>query len=183
MSLPRKSAPETIADELAKPSEPVNRGLRQLADTGWRLAIRLAYRLLLLWWRLRQPRHEGALVALWHEGAVLLIRSSYRRCWSLPGGGIGKDEMPRCAALRELDEELGLVLPANALRFAVAWQMYWEHRHDRTIIFEAELLDAPRLQPDNREIVAATFVTPAAAMGLDLAPPLRAYLAQKDACS
>jgi ADP-ribose pyrophosphatase YjhB (NUDIX family) len=180
MSLPRKSAPETNGDELAKPPWPVNRALRRTADAGWRLAIYLAYRLLLLWWRVRRPRHEGALVALWHAGAILLIRSSYRRSWSLPGGGVGKDEMPRSAALRELDEELGVVLPESALRFVAAQCIFWEYRHDRTLIFEAELREAPRLRPDNREIIAAIFQTPAAAMALDLTPPLRAYLAAKD---
>jgi len=152
-----------------------------MVDAGWRFAIRLAYRLLLLWWRLRRPHHEGALVALWHAGTLLLIRSSYRRRWSLPGGGIGKDEMPRHAALRELYEELGLALPAGALRFVGAQQIFWEHRHDRTLIFEGQLPEAPRLRPDNREIVAAAFLTPAAALALDLTPQLRAYLRGKDA--
>ena len=35
-----------------------------------------------------KPRTHGALVALWHQGQVLLVAASYRRELSLPGGWI-----------------------------------------------------------------------------------------------
>ncbi len=142
-----------------------------------RLAIRIAFRLLLLWWHLRRPRHDGALVALWHDGRVLLVRSSYRRQWSLPGGSIRRDEMPRDAARRELGEELGLAAPA--LRFAGVEAHLWEHRWDRTILFEAMLAAAPRPRPDNREVLEAIFLPPAQAMALELTPQVRAYLTRR----
>jgi ADP-ribose pyrophosphatase YjhB (NUDIX family) len=42
------------------------------------------------------------------DGAILLIRHSYRRRWGLPGGLLARGEAPEDAARRECVEEVGL---------------------------------------------------------------------------
>jgi 8-oxo-dGTP pyrophosphatase MutT (NUDIX family) len=42
------------------------------------------------------------------QGRVLLVRHSYMPGWSLPGGAVGLNEPPETAAIRELQEEVGL---------------------------------------------------------------------------
>ncbi len=42
------------------------------------------------------------------DGAVLLVRQTYRRHWGIPGGLLEKGERPEEAALREVREETGL---------------------------------------------------------------------------
>lgn len=42
------------------------------------------------------------------DGAVLLVRLSYRRSWGLPGGLLKRGETPADAALREVEEESSL---------------------------------------------------------------------------
>jgi 8-oxo-dGTP diphosphatase len=180
MSLPMKSGPVTIGDELIRPPAPVNRRDSAAVDAAWRLVIRAGYRILRLWWFLRRPTHRGALVALWHDGEILLVRTSYRRRWSLPGGGIASGESACEAALRELREEVGIDLPPETLRPAYAAATFWEYRHDHTTIFEAELDDRPNLRLDNREILAALFHAPAAVAADDLTPPLARYLAGRN---
>jgi 8-oxo-dGTP diphosphatase len=94
------------------------RGMR-LINFAWRIAFRLGFRVARLWWRLTQPSHQGAMVAVYVGSALLLVRSSYRAEWHLPGGGIRRGETPEAAARRELAEETGLcasaLLPAGTV--------------------------------------------------------------------
>jgi 8-oxo-dGTP pyrophosphatase MutT (NUDIX family) len=56
-----------------------------------------------------RPTALGAsVIAQDNQGRVLLVRHSYMRGWSLPGGGVGRNEPPEAAAVRELQEEVGL---------------------------------------------------------------------------
>ena len=57
-------------------------------DLAWRMTFRLGFPLARLWWRVRRPTHEGALVAVYVGPALLLLRSSYQVKWCLPGGGV-----------------------------------------------------------------------------------------------
>jgi 8-oxo-dGTP pyrophosphatase MutT (NUDIX family) len=167
MSLPMKSGPVSIGDELIPPPVPVNRGqgAQRVASPIDRLfqgGYFLAYRLLRAWWFLRRPKHQGAVVALWHRGRILMVHSSYRARWDLPGGGVGRGEDARIAALRELREELGLTLTEDALTLVQAEEIFFEYRYDHVSVFEAELREPPAIRIDNREIVAAEFRAPAA---------------------
>ncbi len=44
------------------------------------------------------------------DGAVLLVRQSYRKGWGIPGGLLKRREGPADAARREVDEEVGLAI-------------------------------------------------------------------------
>ena len=154
-------------------------GLRQtpitsFLDLAWRTAFRLAFPLARIWWRLTRPRHEGVVVAVYVGPALLLVRSSYRRGWHLPGGGVRRGEMPETAARRELAEEIGLraseLLPAGFTRGI------WDGRRDRVHVFELRLVELPQLQLDNREVIAARLTSPAELKSMVLTGPAAAYL-------
>lgn len=152
--------------------------MTSIIDRLWQLAYAAAFRLLRLWWLVRRPEHRGSLVALWHDGEILLLRSSYRPGWSLPGGGIAHGESAREAALRELREETGLAVPEASLHEAQALAFIWEHRSDHTTIFELTLAQRPTLRLDNREIVGSAFLAPDAIDLDDVAPHVAHYLAR-----
>src|ERR1700741_3285235 len=148
MSLPMKSGPVRIGDEVMRPSEGVNRGhpAQRTAtpiDLLFQAGYFCAYRLLRAWWFLRRPKHRGAVVALWHQGLLLMVRSSYRPRWDLPGGGVDPGEDSKVAAIRELQEELGLTLPPEALTLAQAEEILFEYRYDHVSVFEAVLAGRP----------------------------------------
>lgn len=74
-----------------------------------------AYRHLPVRWRRRVVRAlspsytVGAICVVERDdGAVLLVRQTYRQHWGIPGGLLEKGERPEAAALREVREETGL---------------------------------------------------------------------------
>jgi 8-oxo-dGTP diphosphatase len=146
-------------------------------DRFWRLAYRLGFRAARLWWRLRRPDHNGAVVAVWWDGRVLAVQQSYRSNLSWPGGGIRRGEEPREAARRELREELGLDVRPDDLVLAREMFVDWDFRREHVRVFELRLRAEPVLRIDNREIVAARFVEPRALLAEAVLPPfIRAYL-------
>jgi 8-oxo-dGTP pyrophosphatase MutT (NUDIX family) len=103
--------------------------------------------------------------------ALLLVRSSYRRGWHLPGGGVRRGEMPETAARRELAEEIGLT--ASVLLPAGFTCGTWDGRRDRVHFFELRLVELPQLQLDNREVIGARLMSPAELQSMVRTGPAR----------
>ena len=143
-------------------------------DSAWRLAFRLGFPLARVWWRLWRTRHEGAVVAVRVDRALLLVSCSYRAEWGFPGGGIKRGETPDAAARRELAEEIGLVAPQLLPAGEVSG--IWDGRRDRVHFFELRLDRLPKLQLDNREIIGARLASPEELHGITVTGPVAAYL-------
>ncbi|MDQ6910806.1 MAG: NUDIX domain-containing protein [Actinomycetota bacterium] len=86
-------------------------------------------------------RVGAACIVVREDGAILLVRHSYRAGWGLPGGLIRRREEPRDAALRESREEVGLDLELTTGPTVIVDSP--GRRID--VIFEARVLpDSPR---------------------------------------
>jgi len=143
-------------------------------NAGWRFAYRGSFPLARAWWRLRRQPHEGALVAVYVGSCLLLLRSSYRREWNLPGGGINPGETPEQAARRELNEEIALAPDELVLAHMVSG--IWDGRPDRVHVYEVRLSKLPSLTLDDREIVEARLFTTSELQDLLVTGPTTAYL-------
>lgn len=148
-------------------------------DLLFRIAYRGAYRLMRAYWAVAHPRTHGALVLVWNGGEVLLVRNSYTRYHSAPGGYVKAGETGAVAAARELREETGLQSRPEDLRQALDEQHVWEGKQEHIEIFELESHDRPVIQVDNREVVSAQFYPPQRALELDLFPPLRKVISAR----
>lgn len=146
-------------------------------DALFRLAYRVAFRLLRLWWRVRRPTCEGAAVAVWQGGRLLVARTSYHGRLDLPGGGLVPGEAPRAGALRELLEEVGVEAPAEGLAFVGSFRFEDLGRRITDHVFAWRPATAPDLRIDRREIVWAGWLEPEAIRGRPMTPTLRLYLA------
>ena len=93
---------------------------------------------------------------------VLLCQLTYKQDWDLPGGVVEVGESPQLAVAREVEEELGLDLPAGPL-LVTDWLPPWSGWDDALClvfdggVHDASLLDEVVKQP--REIRAAEFCT------------------------
>ena len=148
-------------------------------DAMFRLAYRGAYQLMRVYWAVRRPPTHGSLVAIWVNERILLVRNSYVRYFSLPGGYVKSGESGKDAAIRELREEIGLSVSPGELQSSIDESHVWESKRERIEIYQLNLDHEPRIEVDHREVVAATFYTPSEALGLQLFPPLRQHIEQK----
>ena len=113
-------------------------------------AARAAYRLSALGRRFRSRAPLGAAVAVVWRDRLLVVRHSYRPGAGLPGGSVKRGEAPVEGARRELAEEVGIRVPATALKpvYADLWLRIFEYRPERE----------PEVTVDRFEVVEARFV-------------------------
>jgi 8-oxo-dGTP pyrophosphatase MutT (NUDIX family) len=123
-----------------------------------RAGLQFAHAARKLWWAMRRPQLIGCRVlALDMAGCVLLVRHSYGSGrWSMPGGGVGRNEDPVTAALRELREETGFTL-IDARELMVAVEQLSGARNQVHIVAGKA---SGKLQPDGREVIEARFFPP-----------------------
>ncbi len=148
-----------------------------MLDALYRFVYRVAYRLHLVWAFLFRPRCEGVWVALWCGGRLLVIRNSYRRRMTLPGGGIDGGERADAAAVRELREEVGIQLAPAQLHYVGQYRSAIEFKRDTINLYAAYLDELPAIKIDNREVAHAAFVDPADLSQAGAFPALMDYVA------
>lgn len=146
----------------------------------WRLVLTGAYRAALLYYRMTKRPIRGVMVAVWHRGRLLMIRNSYRKGWSMPGGLPNRKEPLARAAVRETDEEVGIRLAPADLAFVTVAAGEMGPR-DRVHIFETEVTGPVDIAIDHREIVEAAFVRPDEALRRPLNDAVAAYLRSRNA--
>jgi 8-oxo-dGTP diphosphatase len=149
--------------------------LLQLAAWGYEL-----YRLI------RRPHTHGALVAIWQNNQVLMVQTSYRTGYGLPGGGLQPGESARNAAVRELNEELGLAIESSLLQ--EPWTITEQQRGGRnTVTIFALPMEQVACAPETRcthpaftidqlEIISTAWMSRDIALKQHLPGHLRQYL-------
>lgn len=150
--------------------------MKAVVDTLARAAYRGAYSLARVYWFVRNPETHGVFVGVWHHGRVLLLQNSYKRQFSMPGGGFHRGESPEEAGARELREEVGLRLEPGVLRPVFQTVGTDEHKRDYVHFLEVDVDSEPPLAVDNREVVWAAFIDVENALRLPVSSLVRAYL-------
>jgi 8-oxo-dGTP diphosphatase len=147
-----------------------------IVDLGFQFAYRVAYQLMRLYWFVARPNTHGALVAIWHDGKLLLIKNSYVSYHCLPGGYLKRGETATAAAVRELAEECSIRVRPEELHLGRCETHRFEGRTDTVEIFDLEVAARPPFRVDRREVVAAAFHPPETALKFALFPPLRRHI-------
>lgn len=110
--------------------------------------------------RLTPSFYVGAICVIERsDGALLLIRNTYRKAWGFPGGFLKRGESPADAVLRETQEEVGAKVTVEDNPKVVVDAGF--RRVD--LIFRARPLDdeaASEVTPRSPEILAARWFAP-----------------------
>ena len=96
------------------------------------------------------------------EGRILLVRPSYKPGWDLPGGYVESGETPTQAAVREVQEELGITPPIGPLLVA-DWAPAADEGDKLLFIFDGGELASEhrdRIELDPAEIAGYAFHDP-----------------------
>lgn len=158
--------------------------------------LKAGNRLFRAYCRVRQPSRKGVYIAVWWEDRVLLVENSYKRAMTFPCGGVSSYETPLEGAIRELQEEVGIVADASRFRQLSDFVLYHDHIYDHVFPFELQFDSEPQISVDNREVTLAVFQHPEKALEMELsevskrilasyaelggaAPPSRAALLQR----
>ena len=125
--------------------------LARIRDAVVRVILRAGYRTMCVYWRKMGSSHTGVCVVIRHDNKVLAVRHSYRPEYTIPGGGMGKNETPAIAGARELGEELSLQVAPEDLVYVKQMR--------NTHLMELHLAELPEIRIDNREIIEAVFLS------------------------
>jgi 8-oxo-dGTP pyrophosphatase MutT (NUDIX family) len=113
------------------------------------------------------------------RGRVLLVETSYKTDWEIPGGVVEADEAPWTAAVREVREEIGLERSLGRLLVIDYLPVDDVMPEGLAFVWDGGVLspaDVAVLTPKEPEILAVRFV-PAADIAERVAPALAARLA------
>jgi 8-oxo-dGTP diphosphatase len=110
--------------------------------------------------RLITPHYSVGAMAIIEraDGALLLVRHSYRRRWGVPGGLLKRHEDPRTAVCREVREEVGIEVELVSEPAVVVDAE--PHRVDLVFRARPAHVDIVAARPLSPEIVAAEWFAP-----------------------
>ena len=150
--------------------------MMHLRDKLYRLGLKVAYKGFLVFCFVFRPRTRGVVVAVYFKDRVLIIRNSYYRKYTIPGGYVKRGETPRLAAVRELKEEVGLRVDAAKLHFKDQIATKINYKREILTFFTLALSAPVEVKLDNREVIWAKFVTWQDALDLNLSADTRRCL-------
>jgi 8-oxo-dGTP diphosphatase len=93
------------------------------------------------------------------KGEMLVLKTTYKDHWEIPGGVVEENESPIQAAVREAQEEIGLAIEAPSC--LVVHYRAAQGAQDENIMFVFDggiVADATELKLDGKEIAEAKFV-------------------------
>jgi 8-oxo-dGTP pyrophosphatase MutT (NUDIX family) len=105
------------------------------------------------------PRVAAGVLFRDDAGRVLLVKPSYKPGWEIPGGYVERSESPLAAAVREVNEELGVHVALTDL-LVLDWAPHPDEGDKLLVIFRGGVLtadDVAAFQLKADEIVEAKF--------------------------
>ena len=106
------------------------------------------------YWFIFRPKTRGAKIILSCQDQILLVKPTYGYKYTLPGGGIKREESSEMGVRREVQEELGIVLGDTV--YLGSFISTAEYKKDEVFAYSSELKNK-EVFIDNLEIEEATW--------------------------
>lgn len=91
---------------------------------------------------------------------MLVLKTSYKEHWEIPGGVVEENESPKQTAEREVLEEIGLTINISACLVTHYRSARDEQDENFMFVFDGGIIDEKtKLKIDNKEIVETKFVS------------------------
>lgn len=109
----------------------------------------------MVYWFIFRPQTRGVKCIIEHDGMILLVRLGYaHKGWTIPGGGVKKDETFEQAAVRESFEEVGIRV--GHIQKVCVYKNVKEHKRDTVEVFFGKG-DSEEYKVDGFEVVEAMW--------------------------
>lgn len=151
-----------------------------IKDRVWQQVFKLGFPIALFLSRFQKRQYLGTLIVIRVGNSVLLLRSSYRREWNLPGGRQKVGESAEAAVRRELSEETGISVGQILATKTISG--VWHGRAEKISFFEARIDILPAIRIDNREIIEWKLVPTAELSNWSITGPVKDYFASVFDC-
>jgi 8-oxo-dGTP diphosphatase len=149
-----------------------------MMDRFYQIFYNCAFLVMKFYWAIFRPYTHGVMVAIWHKESILLVRNSYLRYYSLPGGYVHRGETSLQAAVRELEEETGINVKEEMLLLELDIIHNWFKKKEHIEIFTIKFQERIEIKLDNREVIYSNFFDENEALNLELFPPVYQYIKQ-----
>ncbi len=94
------------------------------------------------------------------QGEILLLKTTYKDHWEIPGGVVETDESPRDTAQRETLEEIGLRIKIKSCLVIHYRAAQGDQNENIMFVFDGGILqNIKKLKIDNKEISEAKFLS------------------------
>lgn len=101
-----------------------------------------------------RPNNNSVKVVIFFENKILLIKNSYRKGWTFPGGGVKTNESYEQAAIREVREEVAINI--NNLKNH-GFFYFGTHKDNKTTVFSCKVKSS-NIKIDDLEVEKAMWV-------------------------
>lgn len=120
-----------------------------------RILYPIVLRILRIYWFIFRPKTRGVRCIIRFENKILFIKHSYGLSfWNIPGGGVKKKETFEQAIIREVKEEVGIIV--KEVKKIGNFLSDKEYKIDQIELFLADV-DSEYYNIDNIEIVEARW--------------------------
>lgn len=114
--------------------------------------------------------HVAAALLLGADDRTLLVRKAGTTALLQPGGKIEPGETPEQAVIRELEEELGIVIEASALEPLGRFSAVAANEPDAIVVAETFVVETTARPVPAREIAEMMWIDPLNPPAIELAP-------------